>query len=285
MTTRLGNGRFGCPFVLVTGGKGGVGKSTLAANLGVELARAGKRVLLVDLDLGLANLDVLLKLERRAPLEDLFTGDADGAHGVRPRVEDCIVAGPLGLDVLPAASGVPEMARPDAGRRSHLYTELARASGSYDLVLGDTAAGIGDDVLAFAAAATRVLAVTAPDPAAVTDAYGVIKALDAWSREPGRDGSLDVATPELVVNFAAGAEEARRVAGRLRTTAERFLARSPRLVGWLPRSRTVLQSALDQRPFVLSSPETAVSVRVRALAEHVASAVFPTLKPHACLDR
>jgi flagellar biosynthesis protein FlhG len=276
--------RFACPFVLVTGGKGGVGKSTLAANLGVELARAGARVLLVDLDLGLANLDVLLKLERRAPLEDLLAG--------RLRIEDCIVAGPAGLDVLPAASGVPELARPDADRRAHLFGELVRASADYDLILGDTAAGIGEDVLAFAAAATRVLVVTAPDPAAVTDAYGVIKALDVWSREgdsgAGRGVGREVATPELVVNFAAGVEEARRIAERLRTTAERFLARSPRLVGWLPRSRTVLTCALAQRPFVLASPDASVTRRVQALAERLTSptaAGISPLKPHACLDR
>jgi flagellar biosynthesis protein FlhG len=266
--------------VLVTGGKGGVGKSTLAANLGVELARTGARVLLVDLDLGLANLDVLLKLERRAPLEDLLAG--------RLSIEDCIVAGPAGLDVLPAASGVPELARPDADRRAHLFGELVRASADYDLILGDTAAGIGEDVLAFAAAATRVLVVTAPDPAAVTDAYGVIKALDVWSREADHGVGREVATPELVVNFAAGVEEARRIAERLRTTAERFLARSPRLVGWLPRSRTVLSCALAQRPFVLANPEASVTRRVRTLSERLSSltgAEFSPLKPHACLDR
>jgi flagellar biosynthesis protein FlhG len=264
---------FACPFVLVTGGKGGVGKSTLAANLGVALAAAGVRTLLVDLDLGLANLDVLLRLERRAPFEDLLDG--------RVRLADCVVPGPGGLAVLPAASGVPELASPDAGRRGFLLAELARASADYDLVLGDTAAGIGPDVLAFAAAATRVLAVTAPDPAAVTDAYGVIKALDAWTLASGRE----VATPELVVNFAAGAEEARRVAGRLRTTAERFLARSPRLVGWLPRSRTVLEAGREQRPFVLSRPAATASARLQALAEWLAGAVDLPLKPHAAPKR
>lgn len=256
--------RMPCPFVLVTGGKGGVGKSTLAANLGVALAQAGVATLLVDLDLGLANLDVLLRLERRADVEELLAG--------RLALEDCVVRGPAGLDVLPAASGVYELAQAGAERRGALLSEVARAAASYELVLGDTAAGIGEDVLAFAAAADRVLLVTTPEPAAVTDAYGVLKALDVWSRGAG----LEVATPELVVNLAAGVEEARRVAGRLRTVAERFLARSPHLVGWLPRSRTVLASTLDQRPFVLAEPASPAAKRLAALAERLAPA---SLKP------
>jgi len=255
--------RMPCPFVLVTGGKGGVGKSTLAANLGVALAQAGVETLLVDLDLGLANLDVLLRLERRADVEELIAG--------RRALADCVVRGPAGLSVLPAASGVYELAQAGAERRAALLGEIAGAASRFDLVLGDTAAGIGEDVLAFAAAADRVLLVTTPEPAAVTDAYGVLKALDAWSRAAG----IEVPTPELVINLAAGVDEARRIAGRLCTTAERFLARSPRLAGWLPRSRTVLVSALEQRPFVLAEPASPAARRLIALSERL----VPALKP------
>ena len=260
--------RMPCPFVLVTGGKGGVGKSTLAANLSVQLARSGVETLLVDLDLGLANLDVLLRLERRADVEDLLSGAR--------ALEDCVVRGPAGLSVLPASSGAYELARAGEDRRRVLLSELARAAGSYEIVVGDTAAGIGEDVLAFAAAADRVLLVTNPEPAAMTDAYGVLKALDAWSRAEG----LEVATPELVVNLAAGAEEARGVAQRLRTVAERFLARSPHLIGWLPRSRAVQAAALEQRPFVLADPASNASQRLAALAERLAPAPLKAQAGH-----
>jgi flagellar biosynthesis protein FlhG len=262
--------RMPCPFVLVTGGKGGVGKSTLAANLGVALASSGVETLLIDLDLGLANLDVILGLERRAEPLDLFTG--------RRTFEDCVVQGPGGLAVLPASSGVYELAHAGPERRRVLLEEVARAAESYEIVLGDTAAGIGEDVLAFAAAADRVIVVTTPDPAAMTDAYAVLKALDAWSRDAG----LEVGTPELVVNCAAGVEEARRVAGRLRTVSERFLARSPRFQGWLPRSRSVLAAAHAQRPFVLTEPASLVAKRVFALAECLAPL---SLKPQGSHGR
>ena len=266
---------FPCPFVLVTGGKGGVGKSTLAANLGVELARAGVDTLLVDLDLGLANLDVLLRLERRAPVEDLLAGTA--------AVEECVVRGPAGVDVLPATSGSVELARPDGGRRRELLGQLARLASSYQVVIGDSSAGIGEDVLAFATAADRVLVVTAPDPAAVTDAYGVIKALDHWSQAAG----VEVPTPDVVVNFAAGKEDARRVAGRLRGACERFLSRSPQLLGWLPRSRGVLTASMGQQAFVLSDPGSAPSRCLRRLAERLAGlcGAFSPLKAGDCHGR
>lgn len=250
-----------CPFVLVTGGKGGVGKSTIAANLGVELARTGLSTLLVDLDLGLANLDVVLGLRKGRDVEDFLAGEI--------RLEDCVVPGPGGVRVLPAGSGSADMAQADAGRRGHLLGEVARIAGQYDVVLGDSAAGIGGDVLAFAAAADRVLVVTTPEPAALADAYGVLKALDTHAS----DHRIEIPTPEIVVNLTSGAEEARRVAKHLGSVCERFLARSPRLVGWIPRSRGVLAASLAQRAFVLEHPESPAARALRRLAERLADRV------------
>ncbi|MCZ6597404.1 MAG: P-loop NTPase [Planctomycetota bacterium] len=264
-----------CPFVLVTGGKGGVGKSTVAANLGVELARSKHDALLVDLDLGLANLDVLLDLPKQNDVEDFLFG--------RKELEDCVIRGPGGVAVLPAGSGTVAMGMPDEKRSLRLLSAVARLAAGYELVIGDSAAGIGGDVLAFAARADRVIVVTTPEPAALTDAYGVIKALDSYAQgAQGRRG--EVPTPEVFVNFAADLAEARRVAGRLRTTAERFLARSPRFVGWLPRSRTVLASALEQKPFVLSDPGSLAARCLRSLAQRLAGgrAGSQSLKASEC---
>ena len=242
------------PFLWVTGGKGGVGKTTLTVNLGVELARRGYRVLLVDFDLGLGNLDVFLRLHPTQTLED--------AHRGRCRTERCIVRAPHGLDVLPASSGSPQMAAADPVRRTWMFDEIARIGAAYDIVLGDSAAGIGPEVLASAALAGRVWVVTTPDPAALTDAYGLIKALDSWVG--ARAG--DVATPELVINQASDLEEAERVARRLRRVCERFLARTPRLAGWLPRARGVAEGARTQRPFALGRPEALEIGCLRRLA-------------------
>jgi flagellar biosynthesis protein FlhG len=216
------------PFLLFTGGKGGVGKTTLTADLGVLLARQGRRVLLVDLDLGLANLDVVLRLRSDRTVEDALAG--------RCSFEDCVVRGPHGVYLLPAGSGSAEMGMPDQERRRRLLAGLARLAPDYDVLLGDSAAGIGHDVLAFAAAADHVFVVTTPTPAALTDAYGLIKAIDTWGRESGSE----VPTPELVVNQVSGLEQAEATAARLRGVCEHFLCRRPRTAGWLPDSADAL---------------------------------------------
>ena len=244
----------GRPFVLVTGGKGGVGKSTIAANLGVLLAADGCAPLLLDLDFGLANLDLMLGVRPERNVEDYLVGKAE--------LEDCVHTGPSGLRFLPAGSGNSDMARPDERRLGFLVRGLRELAPGAGIVIGDSAAGIGPEVMTFAAHADRVLVVTTPEPAALTDAYGVIKALDAHAARHG----VEVPTPELFVNFVTGIEEARRVADGLRGICERFLARSPRLVGWMPRSRTVLEGVARQAPFVLSDRRALASRCLRSLA-------------------
>lgn len=264
--------RMDAPFVLVTGGKGGVGKTTLAANLGVELARAGRRVLLVDLDLGLGNLHVALRLSPRACVEDALDGTQ--------RLADCVVSGPGGVHVLPAGSGNPAMASADPARRAKLRNQVSELSRDYDLVVGDSAAGIGPDVLTFATLADQVLCVTTPDPAALTDAFGLIKALDRFAR----DAHCELPTPGLVLNQVGGVDEAQRLALKLRGVCEQFLSRSPELFGWLPRAPAIEACALRQRPFVIERRNSLETGNLRRLSERVLRALTP-LKAQAGAGR
>ncbi len=236
--------RLPVPFVLVTGGKGGVGKTLLSTNLAVGLAQTERRVLLVDFDLALANVHVVLGLRPEKTLEDWYAGEAD--------LEDCLTEGPCGIVVLAAGAGAHAMARPDRARRDRLMSELRRLARGFDVVVGDSAAGIGPDMLATTAAADLVLVATAPEPAAMTDAFGVIKALDHWSLEAGEE----VPTPELFLNFVSGHGEADRLHGKLREICERFLSRSPRSAGWMPRSGVVRASACDGTPAILRDPDS-----------------------------
>ena len=253
------------PFVFMTGGKGGVGKSSLTLNLGIALTKIGLRVLIVDLDLGLANLNVLAKVNPARNLEDYLAGRAE--------IRDCVVEIAGGVSLIAGSSGTGEMGRPDRARRAKLFDGLASMKNDFDVILGDSSAGIGPDVLAFAAAADFVLAVATPEPASITDVYGILKALDHWADENG----VEIPTPSVVMNRVSGSAEASSMQLRLAKVTKRFLSRNPRLVGWVPESRTVRLSSLTQRPFVLSEPRSLSAECVFRLASRVAGLVGPKI--------
>ncbi len=240
------------PFLLVTGGKGGVGKTTVAANLGVALGRLGHGPRLVDLDFGLANLDIMLGVTAPQNVGDYFAG--------RRSLDECFFEGPGGTQVLSGGAGSYERRHLEPSQRARLMQAIHGLEGG--IVVGDSPAGIGDDVLDFAVQAQRVLVVTTPEPAAVTDAYGVIKAIDAFATE----NHLEAPTPELFINQARDAAEAQAIADKLAGICERFLARSPRAVGWMPRSRAVQRAVLNKEAFLLSAPDTPASKNLSRLA-------------------
>ncbi len=256
-------GKWPAPFVLLTGGKGGVGKTMTAANLGVHMAREGHRVLLVDLDLGLANLDIVLDVAKEHSVEDALAGRCGWA--------DCVARGPGGVDVLMAGSGTAAMGRPDEERLRRILAGVGQLATGYDLLIGDSGAGIGPDVLASACAADLVVVVTTPDPAAMTDAYGLMKALDVHSRSAG----IELPTPELFVNLASGVDEAEAAAAKLRSICERFLARSPRMAGWLPRAAAVRSACRERRPVAARDSNTLVQHCLRRLAKRIERRLDP----------
>jgi flagellar biosynthesis protein FlhG len=193
---------------------------------------------MVDLDLGLSNLGLFLGVQAKHTIEDAM------AH--RCTFADCVQEGPEGVHFLAAANGSESLAALGAEARQRLIAGIAELSAQYDVVLGDSAAGVGSDVLHFASIADRVLVVTTPEVAALTDAYGLIKAIDEF----GTRFKVDIPTPELVVNQCSGVEEGQDIARKLRQVCERFLARTPRQAGWIPRSRSVAQAAQRSTPFV-----------------------------------
>jgi len=255
----------------ITSGKGGVGKTCLAVNLAFALANQGKQVLLVDGDLGLANVDVLLGLEVTANVRDILDRGAD------PR-ETVIEVHP-GLRVLPASSGVPEMANLGPDDQALLGEVLASVAAPFDHVLVDTGAGLGPAVLWFNNLADHSLVVVTPDPTALTDAYALIKVL-AQHYQHRRF--------LIIVNGFQGEREARQTFETLAQAAARFLDLHLENLGAVPADPAVKRALRSQSPFLGQFPQSRASQAVKNLATRLLGldltcqpAKMPTTRVHA----
>ncbi len=244
--------------VAVTSGKGGVGKTSLAVNLALALAQIGERTCLVDGDLGLANVDVLLNLHPRHTLREVVT---DGLS-----LDAAVVRGPLGLEVIPAASGVEALANLDGAQRASLVARLQGRTGPADLTILDTGAGLSRTVVALALAADEIFLVTTPEPTAITDAYAMLKVLTR------RRAALPV---RLLVNLVEHAAQAREIHGHIERIAERFLKRPVPLAGWIPRDACLERAVREQRPLVLYFPHARAAEAIRGIAERLARSAAP----------
>ena len=235
--------------VCVTSGKGGVGKSNVAANLGLALAERGARVLLVDADLGLANADILLGLDCRGTLLDVIEG--------RRKVSEILSVVSDRLRLLPASSGILKLDRLSPTQRTRLASELQHLADDFDVLLIDTASGLAETVLFFASTADDVLLVTTPEPPAITDAYAMAKLLT---------GPYQVRSLNLLVNLADSPEQAKATYEKITSVSERFLGRRLRYFGMVPRDQALVDSVLDQRPVLTNRPDSPSAHAFRELA-------------------
>jgi flagellar biosynthesis protein FlhG len=245
----------GARITAITSGKGGVGKTFLAANLAAALARRGERVLVLDADLGLANLDVVLNLYTRLTLHDVFTG--------RTPLEDAILPAPGGFSVLLAGSGLIEYSRMTPEVRDKLLDVVARVRPRFDRVLLDTGAGISDVVLFTVSLADEVLVIATPEPTSLADAYATVKVL----------ASTQAARPmKLLVNQIQRSGEGRAVRAQLQQVVDRFVnstVAAPvklELVGEVPQD-TAVREAVQRRQLLLDTiPGCAAALGVAAAA-------------------
>ena len=228
--------------IAVTSGKGGVGKTNVVANLGYALTKLDKRVLILDADMGLANLDVLLGLTPKYNLQHVLTGE-------KP-ISEVVVSGPGGMKILPASSGVQELADLDKAQKLCLLSELSSLHDETDVLLIDTSAGISSNVMYFNLAAQEILIVVSPEPTSITDAYAMMKVLFLkYSKNHFK----------LLVNSAKNAREAKEVFNNLSLVAQKFLNLSIDYWGYIPRDENIVKAVRMQKALIELYPDSPAS--------------------------
>ncbi len=235
--------------IAVTGGKGGVGKTNVTINTAVALAELGKRVLVLDADLGLANCDVLLGLRAEKNLSHVLSGECE--------LEEILVEGPRGIMIVPAASGTQSMVELTPAQHAGLIRAFSELRTPCDVLLIDTAAGISDMVLSFSRAAQDVMMVVCDEPTSITDAYAMIKLL---SREHG------VFRFKIVANMARSLREGQELFAKLTKVTDRFLDVALELVATIPFDENVRKSVRRQQVVTEAFPKSAASLAFRTLA-------------------
>lgn len=238
--------------IAVTGGKGGVGKTNLAVNLGIALAEQRKRVLLLDADLGLANVDVLLGLKPKHTLADVLTGQSS--------MRDVVVNGPGGIRIVPASSGVQHMANLNMQEHAALINGFSDMADQLDIMLVDTAAGISSNVVSFIRACQEVLVVVCDEPSSITDAYALIKLMSTEHH---------MVRFQVVANMCRNAQEGTRLFQKLNTACDKFLDVTLQYLGHVPFDENVRSAIKKQMPVMEYSPRCKASQAIKLLASKV----------------
>lgn len=240
--------------IAISSGKGGVGKTNLSVNLAVALGQRGARVLCIDADLGLANMDILMGLAPTATTSDLVRGDAT--------IDEVLLEGPQNVWLLPGASGQYDLANLNDQQRQSLFTAIDSLDEDFDAVVVDTGAGVGTNSVGFASAAKDIIIVVTGEPTSVADAYGMIKVLSV---------RCGVRRVKILTNMVRSAAEGERVYRRLASLADRFLQISLDFLGHIPRDPMVERAVMRGEPFLLSHPDCPAARACTSIAGKLAN--------------
>jgi flagellar biosynthesis protein FlhG len=235
--------------ISITGGKGGVGKTNVSLNMAMAMAQLGKKVLVLDADLGLANCDVMLGLRVEKNLSHVLSGECE--------LDDIIIEGPFGIKIVPATSGSQSMTELSSVEHAGLIRAFSELKTPVDVLLVDTAAGISDMVLSFSRASQDVVVVVCDEPSSITDAYALMKIL---SRDHG------VEKFKIVANMVRNMNEGQELFVKLSRVTDRFLDVSLELVATVPYDENVRKAARKQKAFIDAFPKTPASMAVKGLA-------------------
>ncbi len=238
--------------ISITSGKGGVGKTNTTVNLGLALVKLGRKVLILDADLGLANVNILLGFQPAATLQEVLQGKA--------ALRDVIVSHSSGLDIIPAASGIPELVELSTEEKLALMQAFDDFAFDYDYLIIDTAAGIGSNVLYFNVAAERVVVIIDQEPTSITDAYALIKVLATkW----------DTKFFDIVVNRTPESSAGKTIFAKLSRASDRFLPAQLNYLGSIAADDSISEAVVRQTPLLDLFPSTCASRDFMRLARKV----------------
>jgi flagellar biosynthesis protein FlhG len=236
--------------ISITSGKGGVGKTNITVNLAYLLSKMKKKTLILDADMGLANIDVILGLTPKFNLFHVLNGEKS--------MKEAMIQGPGGIMILPSASGIQEMSDLSKGQKLTLLDELRTVSQEMDFLLIDTAAGIVGNVMYFNMAANEIIVVASPEPTSLTDAYAIIKVLHQNHAKKFF---------RLLVNMVRDPQEGREVYQRLNQATDRFLNLNIEYLGYILRDEKLPEAVKQQKAFTTLYPHSPASKCLATLAE------------------
>lgn len=247
--SEIRGGPRGTRIIAVTSGKGGVGKTNFSINFGLALMSYGQKVMLLDADLGLANIDVVLGITPQYNLYHVLKGEKS--------INEVISIGPEGLQIIAGGSGIQEMANLRKWQVEQFVNKLSELEGLADILIIDTSAGLTKNVMTFVLAADEVIVITTPEPTAITDAYGLVKAVAAKRKH----GVIN-----LVVNRVENAEEGDITASKFSVVAEKFLKLNIGHLGFILDDPLVSKSVKSQEPFYFKFPNSPAAHCIQKLA-------------------